>query len=74
MWSMKFDLNFKENAMSSILKSDCRSEVQKMRRSRGWFEKMKKMSKEDWHRKEELSSGFSLKRHYLKFKNVCSSY
>jgi len=27
MWLMKFDLNFKENEMSLILKFNCRSEV-----------------------------------------------
>lgn len=74
MRSMKFDLDFKENEMSLILKFDCRSEVQKICWSKEWFDRVKKMSKEDWHRKEELSSGFSSKRHYLKFKYVCSSY
>jgi len=65
---MEFDPRFEENEMSSILKFDCRSGVHKMCWSRGWFDKINKMSMEDWRRKEELSSGFSSKRHYLKFK------
>jgi len=54
MWSMKFDLRFKENEVSSTLKFDCRSKVLKTCWSRGWFDRIK-MSKENWHRKKELS-------------------
>jgi len=52
---MKFDLRFEENGTSSIRKFDYQSEVQKICWLKGWVDKAKKMSKGDWHRKEELS-------------------
>jgi len=54
MQSIKFDPGFEENEASSSLKFDSRSEDKKIGCSKEWLDGVKKMSKNGWHRREEL--------------------
>lgn len=71
---MRFDSDFEENEASSSLSSTVEVKSRGPTDQEDGSTRAKKMSKEDWHRRGELSSGFSSKRHHLKFKYVCRSY